>query len=426
MSPSTPQKTVRPRRRPKAAASTAGNTHQAEPANPDIASSPSPSSSSGRGTSRSASVPDRPSAKRPASGRAASDRSATTASRTASPNGTPQPSALAAFARGLADQASAERGLSDPAAASRLLAALDHAGKLLDRVAAGPTVHGRRGRSAGRRTELSGGGVPAWLRVLSTPVAETADRRWQGNRTAEFAFGDLFGDRFGDFVDRRPKLLDVRDWTDGPYAYRAELLQYVRTPRCSWSPVAETAIDLPDAWWGDLRRTLGIVARARTQRTIVHQDWIDVLVPDQLGFRAPTLRATAPAHGSLHWANLTKGAPDLGPDLSAETGTEPGPDLLGWAAWGRAPIAYDAAMLYAHSLSVPELAARVRTAFPELDTADGRVAEIVVTAELLHRIAKGNHRGLDVLAPHLREQAQRLRPAGGGVPRPRKAQTTVK
>ncbi|MGW0664782.1 hypothetical protein [Streptodolium elevatio] len=421
MSPSTPQKTTRPRRRAKQGSTTAGPTHQADPANPDSPShsdGPSPAESPS-GAERTA-QPER-SLYAVRSGESASSATpsvaassvpssvpATTPVRKAEPlNGIPQPSAPSPD--------------PDPAAAARLAAALDHAARLLDRVAAGPTVHGRRGRSAGRRTELAGGGVPAWLRVLTTPVAKAADRRWQGNRTAEFAFGDLFGDRFGDFVDRRPKLLDVRDWTDGAYAYRAELLQYVGAPRCSWSPAAETLIDLPDAWWSDLRRTLGIVARARTQRTIVHQDWIDTLVPEQLGFRAPTLRAMAPAHGSLHWANLTQGAPDLGPDLAAEAGTEPGPELLGWAAWGRAPFGYDAATLYAHSLPVPELAARVRAAFPELDTADGRVAEIVVTAELLHRIARGNHRGLDVLAPHLRDQARRLRPAVGRVPKPRRA-----
>ncbi|WTW96563.1 hypothetical protein OG216_25775 [Streptomycetaceae bacterium NBC_01309] len=384
MSPSTPQKTAQPRKRPKQAPKAIGTTRQADPADLDNPSpSPSPSADSARSAAPATTPVPQPEP----------------------PTGTPRPSAPP----------------SDPAASARLLAALDHAARLLDRTASGPTLHGRRGRSAGRRTELTGGGVPAWLRVLTTPVAKAADRRWQGNRTAEFAFGDLFGDRFGDFVDRRPKLLDVRDWTDGPNAYRAELLEYVEAPRCSWSPVAEAAIDLPDAWWGDLRRTLGIVARARTQRTIVHQDRIDVVVPEQLGIKAPTLRAMAPAHGSLHWANLTKGAPDLGPDLSAEVGTEPGPDLLGWAAWGRAPFAYDAAVLHAHSLPVPELAARVRSAFPELDTADGRVSEIVVTAELLHRIARGKHRGLDVLAPYLRAQAQRLCPAVGRIPKPRGA-----
>lgn len=407
MSASTSKTPSRPRRRPKQAAiatqtAQAAGAHQAEHANPDDhdhLDHPGHAGHSDRSTR---------SARSSRTTRSAQSATAP-AVRTEEPDLT-EPSAepsTESSADAVEREAAArdKTVLAEPNAATRLLEALDHAAALLGRTASGPIVHGRRGRTAGRRTELPGGGAPAWLRVLTTPVAKDADRRWQGNKTAEYAFGDTFGD----LVDRRPRLLDVHDWTDGGYAYRAELTAYVDTPRCSWSPVATAGIDLPDEWWTDLRRTLGIVARARTQRTVVHQDWIDRLVPEQLGFKAPTLRSTAPAHGSLHWSNLTRGGV--------------GPDLLGWGAWGRAPLAYDAAMLHAHSLPVPELAARVRAAFPELDTADGRVAEIVVTAELLHRISRGNHRGLEVLEPHLHAQARRLRPAAHRVPHPRRPDT---
>lgn len=74
------------------------------------------------------------------------------------------------------------------------------------------------------------------------------------------------------------------------------------------------------------------------------------------------------AHGDRRWANLT------GPALA----------LLDWEGWGTAPLGYDAASLYLHSLPVPDVAERIRKEFAQvLDTPAGRVGELTACTEIL-------------------------------------------
>ncbi|GAA2619952.1 hypothetical protein Stube_05250 [Streptomyces tubercidicus] len=56
---------------------------------------------------------------------------------------------------------------------------------------------------------------------------------------------------------------------------------------------------------------------------------------------------------------------------------------MDWEGWGTAPSGHDAAALYLHSLSVPDLAERVRQEFSHmLDTSTGRVGELTAFAKL--------------------------------------------
>lgn len=299
---------------------------------------------------------------------------------------------------------------------ARMIAALGHAAKRMNVTPAGPVVWSAGDRAVGQAAHRSGG-RRSWLRLQASPAEEANGEQWQGNKTAEFAFGALGG--------HRPRLLDLQDWMDtGPaddagagddavevIAYRAELTEYVRDMVCSPTPETYEPFDLPDAWWDGLHAGLDAVAEARTQRVTIRQDVVDRLVPHYLGVPGPTLRAIVPVHGDLHWANITRDTPCL----------------LDWERWGRAPLAYDAAMLHAHSLLAPELAARVRAEFPVLDSPDGRIAELIVTAELLHA-----HRddGNPDLADALRAQARRLtepprRSVRVRLPGPTRPMTTV-
>ncbi|HSA49264.1 MAG TPA: hypothetical protein VLH10_04025 [Yinghuangia sp.] len=294
---------------------------------------------------------------------------------------------------------------------ARMLAALELATERMNAAAAGPVAWGAGDRTVGRLTDRADGGR-AWLRLQASPVAEAGGEQWQGNKTAEFAFGALRG--------HRPRLLGLLDWTDpepptadepDAVAYRAELTEYVGDLVCSPTPVLHEPLDLPDAWWDGLHAGLDTVAEARTQRFAVRQDVVDRIVPEHLGVPAPTLRTMVPAHGDLHWANITR-----------ET-----PYLMDWERWGRAPLGYDAATLHAHSLRTPDVAARIRAEFPVLDSPDGRIAEIVVTAELLHAVDHGDN--LD-LADALRAQARRLttpvkRAVRVRLPQPSRPMTTV-
>ncbi|MET8342787.1 hypothetical protein [Streptomyces microflavus] len=107
-----------------------------------------------------------------------------------------------------------------------------------------------------------------------------------------------------------------------------------------------------------------------------------------LGGPVPTVPpAWSTAHGDLHWANLA------GPGLS----------ILDWEGWGTAPAGYDAALLHAYSLAVPEIAERVRRELSDILASEaGRFAELVVITELLQSAERGDH---PELVPALRERA---------------------
>ncbi|MDT0448366.1 hypothetical protein [Streptomyces hesseae] len=69
----------------------------------------------------------------------------------------------------------------------------------------------------------------------------------------------------------------------------------------------------------------------------------------------------------------------------------PSPPGEGRESWGRAPYGYDQATLYAYGLHQPDLARRVRTAFPELGTPATWTGEATIAAELLQTVARGDN-----------------------------------
>ncbi|MFI2074010.1 hypothetical protein [Streptomyces triculaminicus] len=95
-------------------------------------------------------------------------------------------------------------------------------------------------------------------------------------------------------------------------------------------------------------------------------------------------------HGDLHWGNLTA-APLC---------------LLDWERWGLVPFGYDAGLLHASSLLVPDVAARIRKEFAAvLDTPAGRIGELAALAEMLQAVARGWYPDL---APRLVARAEAL------------------
>ncbi|MFF8367811.1 hypothetical protein ACF05W_03105 [Streptomyces lydicus] len=63
--------------------------------------------------------------------------------------------------------------------------------------------------------------------------------------------------------------------------------------------------------------------------------------------------------------------------------------LLDREGWGAAPVGYDAATLYLHSLPVPDLAQQVRGEFAHvLGTPAGRVGELTACTETLQAAAR--------------------------------------
>jgi aminoglycoside phosphotransferase (APT) family kinase protein len=86
------------------------------------------------------------------------------------------------------------------------------------------------------------------------------------------------------------------------------------------------------------------------------------------------------AHGDLHWANLT--IPKL--------------YILDWEGWGIGPRGLDSATLWAFSLAVPSLAARICQEFAEhFNSRSGKIAQLFMCVELLRMIETfGDHPSL--------------------------------
>ncbi|MEN8650976.1 hypothetical protein ABCR94_10120 [Streptomyces sp. 21So2-11] len=273
----------------------------------------------------------------------------------------------------------------DPAVADRMRAAHHQATVVLSvRPDGTREAWGWRGRTLGR--PVTGTDGPVWLRLVCMPAEEVGGKLWEGPEAAQKAMPDSVP---------RPHLLRVSDWTEGTYAYRAELSErIVHNPVTTDGPTLRAAPDLSAGWWGDLRSALAQVAAVQTDRVAVRQEYLDRAMPEYLAFTGTRINTTVPvwtaSHGDLHWANLT--APRLA--------------LLDWEGWGTAPAGFDVAMLHAYSLLVPETAVRVRAEFPEaLATAAGRFAELAVITMLLQTTTRGDN--LDLEVP-LRERAQEL------------------
>ncbi|MER6307805.1 hypothetical protein ACWC2K_04535 [Streptomyces chattanoogensis] len=226
---------------------------------------------------------------------------------------------------------------------------------------AGGDVWGYAGRTlSGAVTTPEGG---AWLRLVSEPEGKGSGKLWDGPKEAERSVPP---------VVPRPRLLGLRDWSADGWDYRAEHYEIVGTPPVSKSPVLHHRADLPDTWWQDLRQALDHLALVRTDRQAAREEYIRRRVPEFTGV-TPGEIAWTTTHGDLHWANLT------GPALT----------LLDWEGWGTAPLGYDAANLYLHSLPAPDVAERIRKEFAHvLDTPVGRVGELTACTEILQAAAR--------------------------------------
>ncbi|MEU4655032.1 hypothetical protein AB0G32_14030 [Streptomyces sp. NPDC023723] len=255
---------------------------------------------------------------------------------------------------------------SDPAVEQQMRTHQHRAAKALAAdVEPGAEFWGWAGRTLGAPVRTAAGEA-AWLRLISAPEDKASGKLWDGAATAQQALGDLDG--------YRPALLAIHDEADNGTAYRAELSVRVREPLLSDDPVLQHEPDIPLGWWADLMHALQTLAAATTDRIAVRTPYMDRAIPAFIGIPAPAAPHWAPAHGDLHWANLTTPL-----------------QLLDWESWGLAPAGFDGATLYAYSLLQPLTTARIRAAFPVLGTPAGLAAEATVCAMLLQTVDRGDN-----------------------------------
>jgi hypothetical protein len=219
--------------------------------------------------------------------------------------------------------------------------------------------------SVGARAATADGEV-VWLRTVTELATWASGDFWEGNRDAATLTRV-----------RKPTVTRTLDWERGDRWFRAEIMTYVPDEPVSPSPELREAVELPEIWWRDLAASLDALGDHRTERVAISQDAVTRSLREYFADRVdPTVRWWVTSHADLHWNNLTA----------------PACWLLDWESWGAAPLGYDVATLYCHSLLAPDVAARVRSLFAEvLDSPDGVRAQLLAIARMLGRSGSGDY-----------------------------------
>lgn len=261
-----------------------------------------------------------------------------------------------------------DRAATDAAHRAWLRDTFAKAAAAADATPVGDPVFGWSDRSMSSQVRTAVG--DRWLRTVVEQQAWAGGDFWTGNEAANVIARVA-----------KPSVIGHWEWRDGPWVVRAELMTLVHGTPCSDTPELHRPIELTASWWGELRASLRAVAEVPTQRTHLRQDDVSRRLAVFFGDRPGEVKVSrwTAAHTDLHWANL------LAPQCV----------LVDWEGWGLAPIGYDAACLYVHSLLQPDIADRVHTELGEqLDTRDGLISQLYATTRLLLRVEQGDYPGM--------------------------------
>lgn len=207
-----------------------------------------------------------------------------------------------------------------------------------------------------------------WVRIEARPLAKTAAQSQSGNGLEA---ADLLRDIAKPAWYRGVSWLDLSE----DAVWRADEIELVTA-----APVQRGAlrgVGLPDGWWAALSASLDALAGQRTTRiaTPDTEAMTQALVTREIERAFPGVVDTTiteewvPAHADLNWSNLT------GPEFW----------ILDWEDHGMAPRGLDAANLWASSLTVPELAERVRRERrADLESRPGKLMALFSVAKILN------------------------------------------
>ncbi len=215
----------------------------------------------------------------------------------------------------------------------------------------------RKRRTVGARTDRG-----TWVRIERRPYDKIEGQGWNGAECAASLDGVDKPAWFGGVV-----------WRD---AAEAAMWRADETELLPGTPVTpETAVALPDEWWGALNASLNVLAAHHTTR-VATPDTVAITqagVTESVRAVFPsvhdtTIRNWVPAHADLTWANVT--APRF--------------CLFDWEDWGMAPLGLDTAWLWGNSLAIPDLAARVRRErHRDLESRDGKLMALFFCTTIL-------------------------------------------
>lgn len=261
--------------------------------------------------------------------------------------------------------------MADTAHRDRMLAFLDRSAGLLGCSVAGPVSFGWLDRTLGVRGTRADGSM-CWIRIVSEQPAWADGAFWTGNTDANVITGVL-----------KPVVLDSVEEHEDDRWFRAEIMTLVTAIPVSSTPELHEPPEVADAWFSGLAASLEALTHSTTERVAYAQDHVTQRLREYFGERIdPVVDHWQTAHGDLHWANLT--APDL--------------VILDWEQWGQAPLGYDVATLYCHSLLVSDVADQIYRRHGEvLDSPDGRRSTLLAVARMLSRTRQGDY--IDMVGP---------------------------
>lgn len=236
----------------------------------------------------------------------------------------------------------------------------------------------RKRRTVGARTDRG-----TWVRIERRPVAKVTGQGWNGTECASVLAGV-----------EKPGWFQAISWADtgGAAMWRADETELL--PGHPASP--DSALTLSADWWEALNVSLDALSTQRTTR-VATPDTVPITQARVTrairtafpNVRDTTVREWSPAHADLGWANVA--APTF--------------SLFDWEDWGMAPRGLDSAWLWGNSLSIPELANRVRRERQrDLQSRDGRLMSLLFCAT----VALPHADSVDAAAQFARAEAARI------------------